>query len=196
MRFEDENCVKNLNETLKNGGVVAFVTDTVWGVGALPNSEKGVDRIYELKGRDRSKPLILMSNDIENLKPYIKEVPQKAQELMEKHFPGALTLIFEKTKKAPDFMTSDKNTVGVRVPDNETFSRLCEVIDGHVLATTSANHSNEPSASTFEEAMKFIGKDVDFVFEDYGYKAKGLASTVALALNDEVKVLRHGGVEI
>lgn len=196
MIFDDLEFVKKLNETLKNGGVVSFVTDTVWGVGCLPDCVQGVDNIYELKGRDRSKPLILMSDKVENLQPYVKEIPSKAQELIKKHFPGALTLIFEKSEKTPDSMTSNKNTVGIRVPDNSVFKRLCEVIDGHVLATTSANLSGEDAAQNYEEAKAFIGEHVDFVFESYGEEAKGLASTVALALSDEVKVLREGEVVI
>lgn len=196
MIFDDKDFVKDLNENLKKGAVVAFVTDTVWGVGCLPNSEKGAENIYELKNRDRSKPLILMSNETKNLKPYVKEIPQKAEELMKKHFPGALTLIFEKSELTPLFLTSQKNTVGIRVPDNSVFKKLCEVVDGHVLATTSANLSDFPAASTYEEAVKNIGGHVFYVFEDYGDKAQGRASTVALALDNDIKVLRQGEVVI
>ena len=110
-----------LNKTLKNGGVIAFVTDTVWGLGCLPTSKEGVDKIYEIKGRDRTKPLILMSNNISKLTPYIKELPQIANELILKYFPGALTLVLEKSDKTEDYITSNKNTVGIRVPDNEFF---------------------------------------------------------------------------
>ena len=194
MIFDDKDFVKKLNQDLNNGAVVAFVTDTVWGVGCLPNNEKAVEKIYELKDRDRSKPLILMSNSVKNLTPYVKEMPQKAQALIEKHFPGALTLIFEKTEKTPDYITSYKNTVGIRVPDNRVFAKLCEVVDGNVLATTSANLSNFPPATSYEEAIEYIGKYVDYVFEDYGNKSKGLASTVALAISDDIKVLRQGEI--
>lgn len=194
--LEDANFIKELNSKLKDGGVIAFVTDTVWGVGCLPESKKGVDRIYNLKSRDTSKPLILMSNRIENLKTYVKNISNNANLLIENHFPGALTLIFEKSDKTPLFITSNKNSVGIRVPNNELFRKLCEVIEGHVLATTSANLSNQPSAKSFEEAKDYIGKYVDYIFEDYGYKAEGLESTVALAINDEIKVLRQGAVSI
>ncbi len=194
--FNDKIFIKDLNEKLKNGGVVSFVTDTVWGVGCLPNNKNGVEKIYELKNRDRSKPLILMSNNVENLLPYVKNISPYAKELIKKHFSGALTLIFEKTEKTPDFVTSYKNTVGIRVPDNEVFKKLCEVIDGHVLATTSANLSNQPPAKSYEEAKEFVGEYVDYVFEDYGHKCEGLASTVVLAVNDEIKVLRQGSVII
>lgn len=194
MIFDDEVFVKELNEKLKNGAVISFVTDTVWGVGCLPESEKGAENIYELKNRDRSKPLILMSDSVEHLLPYVKDIPQKAQELMQKHFPGALTLIFEKSEKTPDSITSYKNTVGIRVPNNPVFKRLCEVVDGHVLATTSANLSGQPPAENFFQAKEFVGAHIEYVFDDYGHGSKGLASTVALALSDDIKVLRQGEV--
>ncbi len=194
--FDDENFVKDLNQKLKNGGVVSFVTDTVWGVGCLPNSEKGAENIYELKNRDRSKPLILMSDSVEHLLPYVKHIPETANQLMKKHFPGALTLIFEKSDFTPDYITSFQNTVGIRVPDNPVFKKLCEVVDGHVLATTSANLSDQPAAASYGEAVENIGSHVAYVFEDYGFESKGLASTVALAVSDEIVVLRQGEVEI
>ena len=193
--LEDKNFQKKLNETLKNGGVIAFVTDTVWGVGCLPENAAGVEKIYSLKGRDRSKPLILMSNSEENLFPYVKNIPDRAKKLMERHFPGALTLIFEKSDKTPATVTSGKNTVGIRVPNNDVFKRLCEIIDGHVLATTSANLSNQPSAKNYEQAVEFVGDSVDMVIKSYGVEAKGLESTVALAI-DEIKVLRQGEVVV
>lgn len=196
MIFDDKNFVDDLNKKLKKGAVVSFVTDTVWGVGCLPNSEKGVENIYELKNRDRSKPLILMSDDIEHLMPYVKDIPIKAKALIKKHFPGALTLIFEKSDLTPDYMTSYKNTVGIRIPNNPVFKRLCEVIDGHVLATTSANLSGQPAATNYQEAIKNVGDHVEYVFEDYNHHCKGLASTVALVLDDEIKVLRQGEVFI
>ena len=194
--LKNTDFIKELNQKLKNGGVITFVTDTVWGVGCLPNNKEGVDKIYSLKNRDTSKPLILMSNDIKNLKPYIKNIPEKANELIKKHFPGALTLVFEKSELTPTIITADKDTVGVRVPNNTFFKKLCEVIEGNVLATTSANLSNQPSAKNYTEAVEFIGEYVDYTFEDYGNEAKGLESTVALALTNEIKVLRQGAVNI
>lgn len=186
--------VKELNATLENGGVIAFVTDTVWGLGCLPDNKKGVDKIYEIKGRDRSKPLILMSDDFEKLKPYVKEIPQTAQNLTDKYFPGALTVILKKSEKTPDYVTSNMNTVGIRLPDNQFFKDLCKCIKGGVLATTSANLSSHPSSKTYEEAKNSIGSLVDYVFQDYGCSCKGKESTVVLAVDDNIKVLRQGSV--
>ena len=186
--------IDELNILLKEGGVIAFVTDTVWGLGCLPDSKKGADRIYEIKGRDRSKPLILMSNNKENLFPYIESLSKTAKLLMNKYFPGALTIVMEKSENTPDFITSGKNTVGIRVPNNEFFKRLCSVIDGHVLATTSANLSNHPSSKTYDMAKESIGNLVDIVFQDYGYKCAGKESTVVLIDNENIKVLRQGSI--
>lgn len=188
--------VNELNNLLHKGGVIAFVTDTVWGIGCRPDSKCGVDKIYEIKGRDRSKPLILMSDRKEYLFPYINDIPDKANDLMEKYLPGALTLVLEKSELTPLYITSGKNTVGIRVPDNEFFSMLCSVIDGHVLATTSANLSNKPSSKSYEEAKNSVGSFVDYVFEDYGFKSQGLESTVVLVKDDSVKILRQGVVNI
>ena len=187
---------KSINKILNNGGVIAFVTDTVWGIGCLPNNKEAVEKIYEIKGRDKSKPLILMSNKKEHLSPYVKEIPQKAKELMDKYFPGALTLVLEKSEKTPFEITSNKNTVGIRVPNNKFFKELCSIIDGHILATTSANLSNEPSAKTYEEAKNSIGNLVDIVFSDYGYSCKGQESTVVLVSNNETNILRQGSTKI
>lgn len=194
--LENISNVNWLNKKLKQGGVIAFVTDTVWGLGCLPTSEAGVEKIYEIKGRDRSKPLILMSDNTENLLPYVKNIPSVAKELMQKYFPGALTLVLEKSDKTPDFMTSGKNTVGIRVPDNEFFKELCSKIEGGVLATTSANLSNQPSSKTYEEAKNSIGGFADFVYDDCGYTCKGRESTVVLIEENSYKILRQGSIYI
>lgn len=187
---------EKIKTILDNGGVITYVTDTVWGLGALPSSEKGVKKIYEIKKREAQKPLILMSNTVENLLPYVKPLGDKAKELISKYFPGALTVISEKTDLAPDYMTSGFNTVGIRVPDNEVFREICECITGHVLATTSANLSHQPSSKTYEQAVENMTGLADIIIDDYGVKAKGLESTVVLVSRDEVKILRQGEIKL
>ncbi len=187
----DTQKIKNI---LENDGVIAFVTDTVWGLGCLPTSKKAVEKIYEIKHRDVKKPLILMSNDIEPLRKYVKPLTEKAENLVKKYFAGALTLVVEKSELTPDYITSGLNTVGIRVPDNKVFAEICSCIKGNVLATTSANLSNEPPALTYEEAVKYIGDKVDLVVEDYGEKAQGRASTVAGIFPDSIKIFRQGDV--
>lgn len=185
---------KKIKKILENDGVIAFVTDTVWGIGCLPTSEHAVKKIYEIKHRDSKKPLILMSNDIEPLRKYVKPLTKKAEELVKKHFAGALTLVVEKSELTPDYITSGLNTVGIRVPNNKVFAEICSCVEGNVLATTSANLSNEPPALTYEEAVKYIGNSVDLVVEDFGEKAQGHASTVAGIFSDSIKIFRQGDI--
>ena len=188
---------EKINTVLNNDGVISFVTDTVWGLGCLPTSEKAVAKIYEIKKRESKKPLILMSDDIYPLFDYVKQpIAKHAQRLIKDYFPGALTLVLEKSEKTQNFITSNLNTVGIRVPNNETFAKICQNIPNRVLATTSANISGEPPALTFDEAKKYIGDKVDLIIPDFGNSAKGTASTVAGFESEKVIIYRQGEIII
>ena len=191
--------IKNKDEIIKvleNGGVIAYVTDTVWGLGCLPTNENAVKKIYEIKKREAKKPLILMSNEIYNLLDYVKPIPKIGQKLIKKYFPGALTIVTDKSDKTPNYITSDMPTVGIRIPDNEVFKQICEITPGHVLATTSANLSNQPSAKTYEQALENMTGLADLIIEGYGHCAKGLESTVAGVMNEELRIFRQGAIYI
>ena len=192
----NEKLKNKIKETLENDGVIAFVTDTVWGLGCLPESEKAVKKIYEIKGREKEKPLILMSDDIYPLLDYIKDVPKTAQKLIKKHFPGALTVVVPKSDKTKGYLTSNFNTVGIRVPNNPIFAEICQSFPTRVLATTSANLSHEPAALTYQEALNYIGNKVDLIVEDYGYTAKGIASTVIGFKDEDVLIYRQGEIQL
>ena len=185
-----------LNNALKNGAVIGFETDTVWGIGALPNSKKGVDNIYEIKNRDRSKPLILMSDRLENLLPYVEKLPPKAKTLADKFFPGAITIIVKKSDKTPDFITNSCPTVGIRVPNHKGFQNLCKQIDGGVLATTSANISNQKTSVCLEDVQNSIGNKLYKIYgETQG--CEGVSSTIVLVGEDNsIKILRQGSVNL
>lgn len=187
-----------IKKVLENDGVIAYVTDTVWGLGCLPNSEKAVKKIYDIKKREAQKPLILMSNETYNLLSYVQTIPKIGQKLVKKYFPGALTLVVKKNPEmTPDYLTSNMDTVGIRVPDNEVFKAICEAIPGHVLATTSANLSHQPSAKSYKQAKENMEGLADLVIEDYGYFCKGLESTVAGVFDDEeIKIFRQGAIQI
>ena len=187
---------KEIINTLNNGGVIAYVTDTVWGLGCLPDNEKAVKKIYEIKKREAQKPLILMSNEIYNLLDYVKPIPKVGQQLIKKYFPGALTIVTDKSDKTPDYITSNLSTVGIRIPNNKVFKEICEIIPNHVLATTSANLSHQPSAKTYDQALENMTGLADLIIEDYGYHAKGLESTVVGVMNNELRIFRQGAITI
>lgn len=183
-------------ECLDNDGVICFVTDTVWGLGCLPDKKNAVEKIYEIKKREAQKPLILMSNDIYNLLDFVEPIPKIGQQLIKKYFPGALTIVTNKSNNTPDYITSGMSTVGIRVPDNEVFKEICSVIPNHVLATTSANLSHQPSAKNYNQALENMTGLADIIIPDYGYFAKGLESTVVGAMGNEIRIFRQGAINI
>jgi len=174
------------------GTVFAFETDTVWGLGCVPNDEEAVDKIYEIKNRDRSKPLILMSNDLLNLLPYVEDVPDNAMELMKKAYPGALTMVFRRSPNCPVEICAGLDTVGIRVPNHEGFWDLCGCVRGNVLATTSANASGESPCKNYEEAVKKFG-EVCTIIKPEKVQEQTSASTIAAFESDgSYKILRQG----
>ena len=185
---------EKITECLNNGGVIAYVTDTVWGLGCLPDNEQAVKKIYEIKKREAQKHLILMSDEIYNLLDYVKPIPKIVQILIKKYFPGTLTIVTDKSEKTPDYITSNMQTVGIRIPDNEVFRQICHAIPNHVLATTSANLSHQPSAKTYEQAVENMTGLADMIIPDYGYSAKGLESTVVGVMNNELRIFRQGEI--
>lgn len=190
-----ENSEK-IKKVLENDGVIAYVTDTVWGLGCLPTSQKAVQKIYEIKKREAQKPLILMSNETYNLLEYVQPIPKIGCKLIKKYFPGALTLVTQKSEKTPYYITSNMETVGIRVPDNEIFKEICSIAPNHVLATTSANLSHQPSAKTYEQALENMTGLADLIIPDYGHVCKGLESTVVGVFGEEMKIFRQGAIKI
>ena len=187
---------EEIKNVLENDGVIAYVTDTVWGLGCLPSSEKAVKKIYEIKKREAQKPLILMSNETYNLLEYVKPIPKIGCKLIKKYFPGALTVVTAKSDKTPYYITSNMETVGIRIPDNEIFKEICSIATNHVLATTSANLSHQPSAKTYEQALENMSGLADLIIPDYGHACKGLESTVVGVLGEELKIFRQGAITI
>ena len=160
----------------------------------MPNDEIAVKKIYDIKKREPQKPLILMSNSIENLLPYVQDVSSVAKSLIERYFPGALTLVLPKSDKTPDFISANLPTVGIRIPNNPVFKEICEIIPGHVLATTSANLSHQPSAKTYIQACTNMQNLADIIIEDYGHVAQGLESTVVGFKEGKPVIYRQGAI--
>ena len=190
--FEKEK----IKDVLLNDGVIAFVTDTVWGLGCIPESEIAVEKIYGIKHRDKTKPLILMSGEIYPLLKYVSPLSKTAHMLIKKYFPGALTIVVSKSDLTYEYITSKKSTVGIRVPDNELFAEICSCAPSKVLATTSANISSRAPALTYDEVLKDLGGSVDYIVNDYGYKASGCASTVLAVYDNDIRILREGACRI
>ncbi len=182
----------------KKDGVISFPTDTVWGVGCRISNTSAVEKIYGLKGRDKSKPLILLSSDVESLLPYIKNITPNAKKIIVKYFPGAVTLVLAKSDKVPDYITSGMNTVGIRVPDCLPYKDMVnQCVEEKVLATTSANLSGQVAGINYNDVYNSVGEYVDYIYNPEYQNIKELESTVVMVDEaDNVKVLRQGAVKI
>lgn len=168
--------------------VIIFQTDTVYGIGCLLASVEGVNRIYEIKKRDGNKPLAVLCGSLDDVKEIVLNY-EIGETLAKKYWPGALTLIFPKKDIVGDFLTSGFDTVGVRIPNDQTALKILKQFGP--MAVTSLNLSTEPAILTFEEALKFEDK-VDYIVE--GTDLNSLSSTVYDVVNK--KTLRQGEIKI
>ena len=185
--LHDAVFVAELNNHLKSGGVIAFPTDTVWGLGALP-TRAGADALFEIKRRPANKHLIIMSDNLAHIRPYMENYPARAFDLANKYWPGALTI------GVPVAGTDSMVFGGVRVPNYRPFMELCGVIDGHCLATTSANISGQPTLQSADEIRKTFPDIIviDNAFDPMG----GAPSTVVVLDGHSTNIVRAGAVVI
>lgn len=184
----DEDLIMEAAEVLKMGGVVAFPTDTVYGIAAMPFDKKAVEKLYRIKGRKKDKPIALLVSSKSFVKSFADDIPAKAKKLISKQWPGPLTLILHKKKGVPDFLTSGKPSIGIRMPDNAIALEIIKNAGG-ALAVTSANASGKKAATYVREIRKLKG--IDLIFD--GGRAKlGTASTIVSFMGTEPEIIRKG----
>ena len=175
--------------TLKNGGIVAFPTDTVFGLACL-KEKKAIGKVFEAKGRSFDKPLPMMCDSLAMIESnaYVNE---KARKIIERFVPGPLTLIFRKKDSVEDYATMGKETIGIRVPDDTFILNLIGKL-GEPILVTSANLSGEASLLKWEDVLASLGGRIDgIVCEDARGEA---ASTIVDVSEEEIRVLREGPV--
>ena len=186
-RIDEIEQVKN---DLLNGDIVAFGTDTVFGLACVYDDNKAIEKVYKAKNREPKKALPMMCGNKEMIEE-VAYVNDKAKKIMDKYMPGAITIIYKKKDVISDEVTSGLSTIGIRIPDDEWIINLINLV-GKPLLVTSANISKEPAMSSWEEvALKLEGRIDGIVMED----AKGKeASTIVDCSSDEIKILRDGPI--
>ena len=177
---------------LGKGGIVAFPTDTVYGLGAGANLHQAVERIYQLKGRPRNVALPLLLAHISQIGEVAESVPPIVWLLARQFLPGALTIVLHKSKSVPDIITGGGTTVAVRVPAHPIPVALADGL-GMPIVGTSANLSSEPSALTAGEVYSQFGDKIDLVI-DGGRCPGGRESTVVDVTGERPVVLREGAI--
>lgn len=181
-------------EIIKKGGLVAFPTETVYGLGANALDEAAVKRIYEAKGRPSDNPLIVHISSLPELKPLAEDINEQAEKLIDAFWPGPLTIIFKKRDIIPYATSGGLDTVAVRFPENpvaRAFIRAC----GVPIAAPSANTSGKPSPTTAEHVKNDLDGRIDMIL-DGGSCRFGLESTIVDVSSGRAVLLRPGSVTV
>jgi L-threonylcarbamoyladenylate synthase len=177
---------------LKKGGVIAFPTDTVYGLGASMAIDSAVERVYRIKKRPKNQALPLLLADIPQLGKVASSIPASARLLAEKFWPGPLTLVLLKSNAVPDIVSGTK-TIAVRIADHPIPTALAREL-GTAIVGTSANLSGQPSALTAAAAREQLGDRVDFIIE--GNCPGGKESTIVDLSEEKPVILRESAIPI
>lgn len=177
---------------LRSGGLVAFPTETVYGLGADATNPAALARLYEVKGRPHHHPVIVHLANAAALRTWAAAVSPEARRLAEVCWPGPLTLVVPRSPVVVDEVTGGGDSVGLRVPDQPLARELLRAFDGGIAAP-SANRFGRVSPTTARDVRDDLGSDVDLVL-DGGPCRVGLESTIVDCTGDELAVLRPGGV--
>ncbi len=188
----DKEAIQQAAGILINGGLVAFPTETVYGLGANALSETAVRRIYEAKGRPSDNPLIVHIAHREDVDRYATGISEKARELMAYFWPGPLTLIFKRRDNISDFITGGLDTVAIRLPENAVARALIAAAD-LPIAAPSANRSGRPSPTRAKHVIEDLDGRVEAII-DGGKALIGLESTVVDMTGEQPVILRPGSV--
>ena len=186
------DAVTEAARVLRYGGLVVFPTDTVYGIFVDPGNGEAVRRVYDVKGRDSSRPLQLLVAKVQDIALVAKDIPDPAWRAARVFLPGGLTLVLPKADNVAPAVVAGGATVGVRVPDMEQCVEVIEAF-GSPVAATSANRSGEPSPRTAEEAAAQIGELVDLIV-DGGLCPVGIDSTVLDMTTESPRLLRVGAI--
>jgi len=186
--FPQPRHIQRAVEILSSGGVIAYPTDTYFGLGCDLGSKKGIEKLYQLKGRDRKKPLSFLCPDLSDVAKYA-HVSNFAYRTMKSLTPGAFTFILEATRLVPEAMMSKQKQVGIRVPDSELARALAAAL-GRPIVTTSATDADGEPLIDAKDIKDALGHGLDLIL-DSGVRLME-PSTVVSLIDDQLEVLRQG----
>lgn len=190
---KDNEYIKEAACIIRKNGTVAFPTETVYGLGANALDSEAVAKIFKAKGRPQDNPLIVhvANKEISDL---VLNIPKIAKELMDKFWPGPLTIILEKSSIIPDVTSAGLSTIGIRMPDNEIALKLIQ-LSGKPIAAPSANISGRPSPTEVERCVEDLSGKVDYILG--GHRSEvGVESTIVDCTVNPPLVLRPGGITL
>lgn len=178
-----------VSSVINSGGVVIMPTDTVYGIMADALNEVAVRKIYEIKGRDYNKPLIVLVNSYKMLNKYTENITKLENKLIKEFFPGPLTIILKKNENINELITAGGDTVGVRIPNNKELLEIISKLDRPIVSS-SANVSDEDVITDISMLNDELVTHVDYIYD--GGKILNKSSTIIKVENEIVKILRDG----
>ena len=182
--------IQEAAQVIHEGGVVAVPTESFYGLAVHALDEKAIGRLFAVKRRREDNPVLILIPSKEGLSSYVTEVHEKGRKLMERFWPGGLTMVFFAGPILPRSLTAGTGKIGVRLSSHPVPTELARAV-GAPITGTSANRSGRPSCSTAEEVMEALGEDIDLIL-DGGKTAGGKGSTVLDVTTDPPVVLREG----
>jgi L-threonylcarbamoyladenylate synthase len=175
---------------LKNGGVIAFPTETFYGLGADAHNEAAIEKIFGIKGRDFKNPILVVIGDVRHLETFAENIPTEAQKLIDRFWPGPLTIVFQAAPSVSPKLTAGSGKIGIRLTSHPIAMEISKRLAGPVTAT-SANLSGAPECSSAVEVISQLEGKLDGVI-DGGQTPGGKGSTIVDATVSPIKVLREG----
>ncbi|MFH1758659.1 MAG: L-threonylcarbamoyladenylate synthase [Pseudomonadota bacterium] len=188
----DSQGIQQASQLILQGGVVAFPTETFYGLGADAGDVLALQKVFQIKGREENKPLLLLVADRAWVQDLVKKISPVADALIERFWPGPLTLVFEASVHLPPILTAKTGKVGLRVSSHPVAQALVQAV-GRAVTGTSANLSGQPSPSWAAQVSRALGKKVDAIL-DGGKTAGGLGSTVLDVSAAWPKIIRRGAI--
>ena len=192
VKADAEGALAEAVAVLRHGGVVAYPSDTVYGLGAAASDARAVERVFAVKDRDAEKALSLLLADAADLAPFCTEVPLLARVLAQRYWPGPLTLVLRRSPAFRSAALGGGDSVAVRVPDHPFLRELIRAL-GEPITGTSANRSGRPACRSAQEVEEELGDAVDLII-DGGPSPAGPESTVVSLTGSLPVVLREGAV--
>ena len=189
----DIRFIEEAGKVIRNGGTVAFPTETVYGLGANALDDDAVRKIFIAKGRPQDNPLIIHVSTKE-ISGLVKDVPEVAQKIIDKFWPGPLTVILEKKDIIPNVTSANLNTIGIRMPNSEIALKLIELAE-RPIAAPSANISGRPSPTEVERCVEDLNGRVDYIIGGESSDI-GVESTIVDCTVNPPLVLRPGGITL
>ena len=184
------NMIDSAAGIVLRGGVLAYPTETFYGLGVDATNEQAIRKIFEIKGRDFKNPISLIIGDLKDLHPLVRHITDSAQKLMDAFWPGPLTIVFEAADGVSPLLTAGTGKIGIRLTSHDV-ARQVAAKAGKPITATSANLSGAPECATANEVLHQIGDKIDAVI-DLNEKGGAIGSTIVDATSEPLIILRQG----